>query len=597
MNTVFVEGSTWPRLRSIMSAAAVVLALYAALSFTHLNVIWDPAYYGEFGLTVTSAAGPFVDSIVPGSAADNAGIKLGDRVDRPQALRDRLALTEFIAPRPGERMTINVLRGNQGRTLTLTARPLARLTTTDSLLLFLKHISMFVLLVVGLILVLLRPSKMTWGFYLVALSMVLILGDDRFFSGTALGLLVQIIDRIILPAGAIGFLIFCVRFPHNATTGWRKVIDSLAPYLLVALVALFATQNILHVAFIWPAELLRFADYAVPAVVLACFTAGTSSLLITYSSARGLERQRLNWVVLGGLCALIATAGDVITIPLSGEVAIQSAWLRALDLLYVALPLAVAYAVIRYRVIHVRFVASRALAVGAIASTAALVFVGIDWLFSTRLPSSHLEAAAYAGVALLVGFSLNAARQRIGKTIDSIFFHQWHQTQQQAELIADALRRATSIADLYEPLTADLARVFSLASTALFERVEGAGFVRVAAFAWPVGTLWHILLHDPPVLRLNETQRVTEIDTLQWQGRGIPAGVARPTIMLPIMAGRRVPAMLLCGAHENGTGLDPDERRSIRRLCSDASLVYSRSPGEEFGRTTVFDQQREPLGA
>ena len=582
-----------PSRRSILSAVvAIALALYATLSFTHLKVIWNPAYYGVFGLTVDGVVGPFVNNLVLGSPADMAGIRLGDRVDRPRSLRDRLALTDMIAPRQGERMTLSVHRGSHRRILTLVASPFKRLTVIDSLLFLLKHISMLVYVVVGLVLVMLRPTKMTWGFYLIAIDVVLTLGDDRFFTYAPLAWLVQMLDRIIFPAGIAGFLIFCSRFPQNAPTGWRNTIDALAPYVFFALAAIAVADYVLHVAFWWPAQLVLMLDYAAPLSILACFVVGTLSLMITYFGARGLDRQRLNWVALGVLFTLVASAFDLIGPPQFASP--PSLVARALDLLYVPLPLAIAYAVIRHRVIDVRFVASRALAIGVIGFVVTAIVVGIDWLFSIRLPNSRLETAAYALVALLVGFSLNAARQRVGKSIDFVFFRQWHRTQEEATKIADALRRATSAFGAYELLTTRVASVFSIASAALFERAEDGGFVRVAARGWPAGTIWHILPDDPLVVPVGKERRLVDIDAVQWQEPDLPSGVARPAVLLPIIVGKRVPAVLLLGAHENGTALDPDEIRTIRDLCADASLLYSRLPAHEHGRTAL---QPESLGA
>lgn len=108
-------------------------------------------------------------------------------------------------------------------------------------------------------------------------------------------------------------------------------------------------------------------------------------------------------------------------------------------------------------------------------------------------------------------------------------------------------------------ITMRVAGAFSLACAALFERVEGGGLVRVAAQGWPAGTIWHILVDDPLLLHAGEGVRVVDIDAFGWRERDLPAGVARPIVMLPILAGRCAAAMLLCGAHENGTGLDRDE--------------------------------------
>jgi len=80
------------RLWSIASAAAaILLAGYAAAFFMYLNVIWNPSYYGELGLSV-NAGSRTVDQVVPGSPADRTGIKVGDTVEPPKMLRDRLIL-------------------------------------------------------------------------------------------------------------------------------------------------------------------------------------------------------------------------------------------------------------------------------------------------------------------------------------------------------------------------------------------------------------------------------------------------------------------------------------------------------------------------
>jgi hypothetical protein len=54
----------------------------------------------------------------------------------------------------------------------------------------------------------------------------------------------------------------------------------------------------------------------------------------------------------------------------------------------------------------------------------------------------------------------------------------------------------------------------------------------------------------------------------------VPLGVARPSLLVPIIAGKEVVALLLCGAHVDGTGLDPDEIKMIRDICADAGRVY-----------------------
>lgn len=635
-------------------AAAILLALFALSFFVSLNAIWNPSLYGDFGLVVDPTLSPNVIAVSPGSPADEAGVRVGDTVLRPHALHERLALTG-TTPHPGERIAITLQREGQSHTFTLTARSLPALPLEQRVLWIVKAAWLLIFLSSALLLVLLSPSKMTWGFYLFALNLVVIFGpplDALSYLPSGWFIAMQLAAHVIGPAGVAGFLVFCVRFPDNAPTGWRRRIDSLSLYVFAAIAGALIYQdsaNAFFLASVVPlilADAVLYATFIIGSVVLlsaylatrgldrpriqrivlgaicGLTLAGLAALILTYrfpllafsgnsvvaifvlallalltnfSVSGSIERYRIKWVFLGLICAAVAHASDII----AGNVAYQPwaepIWNAVLELLYVVLPFTVAYAVIHHRVIDVRFVASRSITIGVIAVALGIIVGGIDWLFSTKLPNSRLQMAAYAGLALLAGFSLNTARQHIARTIDFIFFRQWFQAQERMRGLDDATHRAISYPDVYEPLTAGVADALSLASAALFERVEGAGFVRVAAYGWPAGTIWHILSDDSLVLCASERRPVANIDALAWREGEVPAGVARPTTMLPIFAGKRVPAMLLYGPHENGTGLAPDEIRSIRRLCADAGVLYARQLTVESERRGFPAQHVEPL--
>ncbi|MDQ6824779.1 MAG: hypothetical protein M3007_04870 [Candidatus Eremiobacteraeota bacterium] len=577
--------------------AAFVVAVFAALNLSNFSIIWFPSMYGEFGFSTGGPiAGTTVTTVVPGSPAATAGIKLGDLVDRPARLRDRLIVAGVTVPRPDERMTVTIVRAGKRHMLSLQARSLAPLSLISRVGSFLLLVVLVIFVATGLVLVLLRPSKMTWGFYLFAFAIIIATGpcdcwgyvSEKIPAVWSVALTI-IPQGVLTSFGIVGFLVFCLRFSANAQAGWRRSIDNLAPFMACALAAVAATRDISYVEF--APRITDSLTHIFDTTAFAIAAAAVAAFLITYFTARGLERHRIKWVVLGLMCACIPIAA--VTLYFEGLFNPPDWVFSVLNLLYVPLPLAIAYAVLRHRVIDIRIVLSRSLVFGVIAAIVVLVVIGLGWLFSARLPTSRFEVAIIAGAAIFVGFALNAARQRVGKAIDILFFRRWHQTQEQVDTIGDALRRATSTPDLYEPLTAGIARAFFLASAALFERVEDGGFVRVAAYAWPVGTLWNILLDDPIVLRANKSPKAADIDTFQWQERGVPAGVARPTIMIPVAFGRRVPAILLYGAHENGTSLDADEIRAIRRLCADAGLVYSRSLSSDWEKTAFVTA---PLG-
>jgi hypothetical protein len=580
-----VPRSRWQTVANAVAAFAV--AVFALWQLSYVSVIWNPGRYGDVGLTIGDQvelpeynSSYLVTSIVSGYPAEKAGIKLGDRVDAALPTRARLVLIGILAPRPGEEVTIHTSRGRSHRTVTLQARPLAPLPAADDISLALQAITSFIFVAVGLALVLLRPSRMTWGFYLLGFAWIsgaLPHNGHWPLSNTPTGFWIgwAVSSDVLLAAGAVGILIFSLSFPTNAPTGWLRTIDILTPYLVAMLAIVLLRSDLGTQLLIPPVELTRLSLRVWFAGITAVTILGSVVLLVRFFAAHGQERYRIRWVVLGFTCAAIAVVVSVLSWgegPLAG---LPDWFIGIFGLLVVVFPLTVAYAVLRHRVIDVRFVIGRSLVVVTVAAIVTIIVIAVDWLFSAKLPSSRFETATYFAIALLIGLSLNWARQRIGKTIDSLFFRQWSRSQEQADTIADVIRHSMSKADLYEPLTSGIQSAFSLTSVALFERVEDGGFVRVVADGWPTGTIWHILPDDPLIKRADNRLRVVDIDSIQWGASDLPSGLARPAVLIPLVAGRRVLAILLLGAHENGTALAPDELRLILRLVADAGPVFA----------------------
>jgi hypothetical protein len=615
-----------PRVGSVASvAAAVAIAFFAASRFLYANAIWNPGYYGDFGLRANPRAGFAVSSVVPGSPADRAGIKVGDTIERPQSPHDRLVLTR-IAPRPGERSTFVVVRGGERRVVTLEARPLPPLAGPGRFLLGLYFSWLFVFVGVSLVLAALRPSFMTWGFAFFPLNLTIIFSpSDLYFSYLPTGWFVamRVAEDLIAPAGIIGFLIFGLRFPTIEPAGWRRALEWLAPLLFAVICVPLLYWDFVNLAIAPNAMLPYIGDVVAIAIFASGATAiaverarasveerarlgwvlaglviaviaaivglwkqsveggpqqhwtahatlllGTIAVLITYAESRGLERQRLKWVVLGVVCAWIADGANHLGLSLASLY--NPKWFIGLiEPLYVVLPLSVTYAVIKHRVIDVRFILSRLLTFAAIGAAVGAV----AWLFSFMLPNSQLGAAMYVALALVIGFSLNTARRKIAKLIDRAFFRPWQVAQEEIDAIDDRIRRAVSRADVYETLAAGVNAAISIASTAVFERMESGGYVRVADRGWPPGSLWHILPEDPLAICAEQSRRPQSIDAVRWPESEVPSGLARPLLLTPIVAGRTVMGLLLASAHADGSGVAPDEIALTRRVCASAGVT------------------------
>jgi len=365
-----------------------------------------------------------------------------------------------------------------------------------------------------------------------------------------------------------------LRFPTDEPQPLGALLEAVAPITFVVLAALFTYQDLSYTLNSAPSEdFRRLVFFAGIALEQAVLISGSVVLLVRCFTARGLEREKLRWIIAGVIATsagYFMSALDQFTVlnlsPAAGDL---------LDLPYVGLPLAVAYTVLHHRVISVRFVASRAIVLGIIAGAVGLMIVALDWFSSTRMPNSRLQLAVYVGFALIVGLLLNPAWTYVTKTIDAISFKHWQRVQQLAASVGGEMRQATSTGDLYDPLTRGIADAFSLTSAALFERLEDGGFVRVAAFGWPRGALWHLLPGDPLNDAMAFRGSAKTIDAKRWGDGRLPSGAACPTIAVPVLVGRTVAGILLFGAHENGAAIDPDEVRLIRSLASECAPLYT----------------------
>src|SRR5262249_53037359 len=106
-------------------------------------------------------------SLIPGYPAEAAGLKIGDRVDwasMPLAARADATLEEYAVVDPP--VTLTVFSDGKSRTITMRGK------TTPLSFNLANAVSVVgdcIVGLIGVVLVLLRPTRMTWGFLLALL--------------------------------------------------------------------------------------------------------------------------------------------------------------------------------------------------------------------------------------------------------------------------------------------------------------------------------------------------------------------------------------------------------------------------------------------
>ncbi|HEY7993022.1 MAG TPA: hypothetical protein VID24_02280 [Candidatus Eremiobacteraceae bacterium] len=574
--------------RSIVRFAVVIVigAWMLADAVPSISRIWAPL--GTFGYTAD--ADGRVTSVAASSAAANAGLRVGDRfavASVPIDQRRFVLGPLFLTSRPGIALTLPVSTPSGSRQIAMTSSA-ERLSVADKLLVFARAFGAVFFVVVGAALVLLRPSPMTWALFFFTIG--LNPGSDATFDSFLPSGWYPVNWFLIvwsMVAGAVGFLTFALRFPHVGA-GWRRALSRMTPVLFAAFALYGSYCVIAPYLYAQPGETATRWLYGFAAL---CFAAGLISLGATFFNEHGENRQRIKWVLVGCLIGLPAyTIGGVFD--LTSVFPMPPYWvICALLSLNLLIPTALAYAVIRHRVIDVTFVISRALVYGVLTSILVVAFALVDWVLGRQLSSSGLAVVVEVGITIAFAFWLNAIHHRVDRFVDRTLFRARHLAERRIERVAHALPHARSNDLVAELLVREPADALGLASAAVFRRADDERFVREMAVGWSPETTTEIYATDTLVLHLESEQAPIAVHELRWQRDDLPRGAAHPQLAVPIVVRKRLLGFALYGAHTGGVALDPDEIAIIGSLMTGASAAYDHLDAEAMRRES--DAMRE----
>lgn len=156
-----------PPSRSVWRVVAVVFIAFIGLANTlpDISLAWHP--FSDFGMQLDSAA--TVIGVDAGKSAGRAGVRPGDSIDLGATpLSSRQYVTTGFAAAPEGKRAVFAFTGPGGaRHVELVAEPRGR-SLVDNLTNSLLMLTFGSMISIAAALVLLRPSKMTWAFFLFA---------------------------------------------------------------------------------------------------------------------------------------------------------------------------------------------------------------------------------------------------------------------------------------------------------------------------------------------------------------------------------------------------------------------------------------------
>jgi hypothetical protein len=163
-------------------------------------------------------------------------------------------------------------------------------------------------------------------------------------------------------------------------------------------------------------------------------------VILRFWSSRGVERQQMRWIATG---AAIAVLG--VTVPLGD---LRGAWLDSLVVLCV--PLAVAVAVLRYRLWDLDRIISRTVAYALLTLLLGLGYAAVVLGLGRLLPESSTLAVAAATLAAVAAFA--PLRRRVQQVVDRRFNRRRYDAARTVEGFAARLRDQVDLDALHGEL-------------------------------------------------------------------------------------------------------------------------------------------------
>jgi hypothetical protein len=538
--------------------------------------------------------------------AEDTGLRVNDLIRwRSLDLATRLVFVQYRWVTPGKPIVYPVQRGNEQIEIT-------RIPETDPSganwpqssgnpvpLFVLQLFVAVVILVVGTLLVLLRPSKVTWAWFF--LSLWIAASVYSFKRGLALvaafsslppmlHLVVSELFNLLQPAAYFGLLVFALYFPNRRPLGLLGVIDRLIPYVLVVVALLYLSFDLLALScFCAPSWLERTIisfDTAVPILALAI-------AVVAYVRSHGVERQKIQWIAAAIALALVPYVVPYIVL-ITGFGSRRNApvafnnWYSVVHiehwivLLYIAPPLALAYTILRHRIYDIRFLLGRAIVLTILTSLVVVVFALIDWIFVRKLEQTGLGVIAGIAAVTTLGFTANAMHRRVDTFVDKALFRRRYLAQGRLARLARDLPNVRSLEALNALLVTEPYDAFNLTSAAIFRRGDGDSFTREYASGWPDRSLRALRSDKPPLAPLIDLRETARIRWRDPDKTEFPSTDAYPVLALPVNVRGRLEAIALYGPHKDGLDFDPDEIGAINGLMIPAAAAYDHLEAQQL---------------
>jgi hypothetical protein len=227
------------------------------------------------------------------------------------------------------------------------------------------------------------------------------------------------------------------------------------------------------------------ASKVIPVLMPLCAVASALSLVLRYRRSGSEEREQIKWIALAGsfvgLMSLVTVFSTLIFEPLFlGATGTQPLWLGILQdvelLSFTGIPVAVGFAVLKYRLYDIDLLINRALVYGSLSATLALVYFGgivvLQRLFVVL--TGQQSTLAVVASTLLIAALFSPLRRRIQRFIDRRFYRKKYDARKTLEAFSTKLREGTDLDALSNDLVGVVRETMQPAHVSLWLRPDSS---------------------------------------------------------------------------------------------------------------------------
>jgi hypothetical protein len=234
---------------------------------------------------------------------------------------------------------------------------------------------------------------------------------------------------------------------------------------------------------------VRYAGIVILPLLPLCILASAASLVLRYRDSRGEVRVQIKWIAFAAsfmalLYLGVMSTGIVVWLVSApqapSDLGTRSLWGALLEnaavLSFAGVPVAIGFAVLKYRLYAIDILINRTLVYGALTTTLALIyFSGVAMVQAIfRVLTGQVEQPQLAIVVstLVIAALFNPLRRRIQAFVDRRFYRTKYDTRKTLEAFSTKLRDETDLDALNDDLVGVVKETMQPAHVSLWLRPE-----------------------------------------------------------------------------------------------------------------------------